>query len=139
MTEEVQLEFTHCSLEPEQKAIVDDARIIDAVGIDNNSSHHAAQFDQVVPIAAVARKTRGLDAENGTDFACAYFAHQSLESWPLDQPGSRTSQIIVDDNDILEAQLTSTIDQTILALLALLVMQHLARRRLANIHNRPTA
>src|ERR1700730_3567609 len=45
LTEEIQLELTHRAFEPEQKTVVNDAWIIDAVRVHHNGINHTAQFD----------------------------------------------------------------------------------------------
>src|SRR6266571_6361403 len=90
----------------------------------------------MMPLPTIARQARGLDAEHGTHCARAHRAHQLLESGPLDHPRSRASQILVQDHDLLETQLTSVILQTILPTLTLPMLQHLAGRGLTNVDNR---
>src|SRR5262249_51398206 len=57
---------------------------------------------------------------------------------PLHLAGSRTSQILVDYLDPLEAKLASVVGQAILPALAFLVVNYLPRRRLTDIDDGPT-
>ena len=68
-----------------------------------NGADHAAQLDQVVPIAAVPRQARRFDTEDRTHLACADFRDESLESGSLHQTRSRAPEILVNDHDLLEA------------------------------------
>jgi hypothetical protein len=62
------------SIQSKQQSIVDNGRIVDAIRIHDNSAHHAAEFDEMMPITTVARESRCLDAENGADLTGAHFA-----------------------------------------------------------------
>jgi hypothetical protein len=81
----------------------------------------------MVPFATVACQSRRLYAKHSTHFAAAYFTHQVFESRALNQSTSRTSQILIYRRDLGKAQLTCTLDQTILEALALLIVDHLHR------------
>jgi len=81
----------------------------------------------MVPVATIARQTRGLDAEHAADFTGAYFAHQSLKSGALDAPVPRAAEIFVDHGNVAEAEFPSATDQAVLSELALLVPKNLAR------------
>ena len=126
LAEQVQLEFTHGAFEAQEQAVVDEAGIVDAIRIDDDGAHHAAQLDQVVPIAAVPRQARRFDTEDRTHLARADFRDESLESGSLNQTRSRAPEILVNDHDVLEAQLAGVISQPVLASLTLLVVDDLA-------------
>jgi hypothetical protein len=126
------------TFEAQEQAVVDEGGIVDAVRIDDDGAHHAAQLDQVVPIAAVPRQARRFDTEDRTHLSRADFRDESLESRSLNQTGSRAPQIFVNDHDVLKAQLAGLISQPVLASLTLLVVDDLAGRGLANVHN-PTS
>ena len=59
-----QTEFVlgHGALQPKQEAIVDQARIVNAVRIDDQRPSEGAEVDQVVPIPAIAGQTGGFEA-----------------------------------------------------------------------------
>ena len=69
LSQQAQLVFRHRALQPEQQAIVDESRIIGAVGIDHQRAGKRAQIDQVMPVAPVARQTRSFDAVNRAHIA----------------------------------------------------------------------
>jgi len=64
LTKQRQLELAHRALEAEQQPVVAQARIVDALGIDEQRSYQAAQSDQMVPVAIVAGQTRRLQAQD---------------------------------------------------------------------------
>jgi hypothetical protein len=53
---DAQLELADAALHAEQQAVVGAARIIDAVEVDDAGFHQSAQFEQMVPVAAVPRE-----------------------------------------------------------------------------------
>jgi hypothetical protein len=59
-----------------------------------------------------------------------------LEPRSLDLTGSGTAEIFVDHFDLLKAKLACVIGKTVLPALALLVMDDLPRRGLADINDR---
>jgi hypothetical protein len=79
----------------------------------------------VVPIAAIPRQARRFDTEDGADLASTHFCDESLESRSLNQSRPGAPKILVDDDDVLKAELACVLDQTVLAPLTLLVMDDL--------------
>ncbi len=60
--QDAEFELADAALHAEQQAIVGLTRVIDAVEIDDARVHQAAQLEQVVPVAAVARQARSIEA-----------------------------------------------------------------------------
>ena len=57
LTENAQLEFTHRSPQPQNEAIIDDPRVVDALRIDQHCAHQPAELDQMMPVSAVASQS----------------------------------------------------------------------------------
>ena len=123
----------HRALQPQEQTIIDQVRIVDAVGIHQDRTDHPAQLNQMVPVATIAGQSRGLDTKYSAYFTSADFGHQALKSGALHQPRTRSPQILVDYVDSLKAELPGPVHQSILTPLAFLVMSHLAGSGLANI------
>jgi hypothetical protein len=96
-------------------------------------ARHAAEFDQVMPVAAVARQARGFDTKDRTDFAGAHLGHESLKARTLDQARSRSAQILVNHDNVPKAQLAGVLRQIILTAAALVVAGQLSDRGLPNV------
>src|ERR1039458_73551 len=92
----------------------------------------------MMPVAAVACQSRSLDAEHSAHAATAYFGNEALKSRALNQAGSRASKIVINYDYLLKAHLTGLIREAKLTALALLVMNELGRRGLANVDDGPT-
>ena len=84
MSQQVQFKFAHGTLESKQQSIIHQARIIDTVRVHEHCPHHAAELNQVVPVAAVAGQSRRFNAEDPADFATADLGDEALKSRTLD-------------------------------------------------------
>src|SRR5260370_28895499 len=111
------------------------ARVVGSVLVHDQRADEAAELDQRVPVATVAREPGRLDREHGADTAFAYGRQQALEPWSGDS-GSRPAKIVVDDDHIAPAELPGPVGKTILPSPALVVVQQLICRRLADVHIR---
>jgi hypothetical protein len=135
LPEETQLVLGHRALQAEQQPVVHQARIVDAIMIDEEGAHQGAQVDQVMPVATIASEARGFEAEHGAYDPAAHGGHQPLEARPLYQPRSRAAQIFVDRLDAREAQGARRVCERILATLALQVIADLHGGGLPNVHD----
>ena len=113
------------SIQTKKQPIINEIRIVNSVKVHYYGIRHAAELDQMVPVAAVACQSRSLDAKDSARFTAAHLGHQALKSRALDESRSRTPQIFVDHDDLLKPQVTGSIHQPVLASLAFLMMEHL--------------
>jgi hypothetical protein len=139
LAQKAQLVLGHRPLQPQEKAIIDQARIVRAVRIDHQRADKGAQIDQVVPVAAVPREAGRLDAKHGTDRTRADRGHQFLETRALHQSGTGAAEIVVDYRDRGESKRSRRLGQRILPTLALGVLRDLPHGRLAHIDHRAAA
>src|ERR1700746_2819795 len=107
-------------------------RIIDPVLVDNDRGDQSTELDQHMPVAAIAGETRGLDREHRADVSGADCADQTVKAG-AGAAASRAAKVIIDDLDASPAELPSAIGERILSALALLVVDQLIGRRLANV------
>src|SRR4051794_884853 len=131
----VQFGFAHDPRQAEQHPIMIDARIVEALAIGQNHAEQRAQFEQLMPIAVVARQPGGIEAEHQTGIAEPDLGNQPLEAVSLGAGRPRLAEILVDDADALArpAEPDGAVDQAILQLGAFLVLAHLVDRGLAYI------
>jgi len=87
-----------------------------------------------VPVAAVPCQARRFETKDGAHLARTDVRHESLESRALHQTRPRPPQILVNDHNVLEAELAGVIGQAVLAALTFLVVDNLARRGLTHVH-----
>jgi hypothetical protein len=52
-----QLEFTHRALEAEQQSVIRQARVVRGLAVDDARADQAAEHEQVMPVAPIARQT----------------------------------------------------------------------------------
>ena len=117
---------------PSSKPIVGVARIVDAVLVDDQRADEAAELQQRVPIPAIAGETRGLDRDHGADPPLADRGEELLEARPGDA-GAGAAEIIVDHLNGRPAQRPGAIGKSILPPAALVVVEDLIGRRLADV------
>ena len=131
----MQLGLAHRALEPEQQAVVEAGRIVDAVLVEDEGRGQRAQLDQPMPIGRVARQAGDLEAHDDAGLAERDFADEFLEAVARGGAGSGLAEVAVDDVDALGRPACGdrAITQRILALRALAVLGDLAQRRLADI------
>jgi hypothetical protein len=78
---------------------------------------------------------RCLEAKNSTHFSTAYFAHQLLESWALNQSAGGTPKIVINRGNLSKSQFAGSLDETVLKTLTLLIVNELCRLGLPNVNN----
>jgi len=133
LAKKAELVFRHRALQAEQQPVVHQARVVDAVRIDDQGAGQRAEIDEMLPVASVARQSRRLDAIDRADGARAEFGDQSLEAGSRGEAGARAAEIVVDDRDGGEAGGARGLGQGVLTLSALEVAQYLRHRRLADV------
>ena len=79
----VQLGFAHDPRQAEQQPVVVGARIIQPLAIGQDHAKQRAQFEQLMPIAVVARQPRGIEAKHQTGIAQPDLGDQPLEAVPF--------------------------------------------------------
>src|ERR1700680_4490370 len=114
------------------QAVIRMAGFVDAVFVNDDRADKAAELDQRMPVAAVARQAGGLDREDRSGAPLADCRQKALEARPGDA-GARAPEIIVDDHDVLPAQLPRAFRKTVLTPPAFVIVQHLVSGRLTNV------
>ena len=104
------LELADAALHAEQKPIVRPAGVIDPVQVDHSRLDQAAKIEQVMPVAAVAGETGGVEAQHGPDLPGTEPRHQPLEAGPRHHPAGGAAEVIIDNLDVAEAPAPGDID-----------------------------
>ena len=133
LAQQRQLHLRHRALHAQQQPVVDAARVIDAVFVDDDAAHQRAELQQRVPVAAVARQARGLDGDHGADLAAADRRQQPLEARASDATGGH-AEVIVDHHDLGPAEHARPIGQGVLASTTLVVVAQLIGGGLPHVH-----
>ena len=79
-----------------------------------------------MPIASIARQTRSLNRQDGTDATLADGRQQLLEARSGD-PAAGTTKIVVDYLNVTPTELAPTLDEAVLTSLALKIVCNLIR------------
>src|ERR1019366_3018669 len=90
-----------------------------------------------MPVPAIARQPRRLNAEDGAHLPIAEPTQQAFKTGAVCS-GSRNAQIVIDNIDVLPAQRACTIDKGILEPLAFQIVLHLTRCGLTDVHTSPS-
>src|SRR5260370_3626899 len=132
LAEHREFKLAHRALHAKQQPIVGMARIVDSVLVDDERADQSTKFDQRMPVAAIAGKTRRLDREHSADTAVADRCEQPLEAGPRDAAAG-PAEVVVDDFDVAPAKLPGPIDETVSAPSALMIMRELVCWRLPDV------
>src|ERR1700737_4873086 len=103
-------------------------RIVDSFLVDDDGSDQSTELDQRMPVAAVARETRGFNRKHGADTALTDCRQQALEARACDT-AARATEIIVNDLDSGPAKLFGAIGEPVLAAPALMIVVKASGRR----------
>ena len=134
-SDDVQLGLGERALHAQHEAVVELARVVAAVLVDDQRVGDGAQLQQAMPVLVGAREARCLQREDRADVAHRHIADQRLEVLPARGSGARLAEVAVEDTYLLRApaERLRLGCQIVLALGALLVEADLGRRRLANV------
>src|SRR5665213_2189833 len=124
------------ALHAQQQSVVRESGVIHGFGIDQQRTDDAAKLQQGVPVSAIPRQPRRLEAEDGAHLPIAKCAQQAFKARAV-CARSRNPEIVIDYIDVLPTQRACTIDKSILAPLAFKIVLHLARRGLTDLHTSP--
>ena len=130
------LELADAALHAQQQSVVWPAWIVDAVQVDHPRLDQSAEFEQMMPVAAVAGEPRGIEAQHGADLSGAKPGDQTFKARPCHRAAGGSSEIIIDHLDLPKAAGSRDIDQFILAASALGVCLNLRLGRLADVDHR---
>ena len=81
--QDVQLGLAHRALQPQHQAIVEQRRVIDAIGVADQRVGQPAQVEQAVPVGVVAGEARDLEPEHDPDVAEGDLGGQAREAAAL--------------------------------------------------------
>lgn len=131
----VQLGVRHRALQPEQEPIVEVARVVDAVFVEDERVGQRADLEEPVPVGGVAREARDLEAEHNARAPHADFADELLEAFAIGGRRAGLAEVGVDDVDALDrpAERDGALPQCVLTPRALRVLEDLPHRRLAHV------
>jgi hypothetical protein len=133
--QDVQFGLGHRAFHPQQQPVVEQRRVVDAVGVGDQRVGHAGQVQQPVPVCVVARKPGHLQRQHDTDLAQPDLGGQLSEPGPAGGRRARDTLVVVDDPDASArpAQPGRAGNQVILAGGGLPVAVHLSEGGLAYV------
>ena len=131
----VQLGFAHGPFEPEQQPVVETARVVQAVLVEDQRAGQGTEFQQAVPVAGVASQSGDLQAQHDPRASHAHLGHQLLKAFPVRCRRGGQPLVLIDRDHTLggPAQLNGLPAQRILTPGALRVLDHLVQRGLTHV------
>ena len=100
-SEHMQLGLAHRSFEAEQQTVVEQRRMIDAVGVADQRVGKAGEIDQAVPVGIVAGKARHLQAEHEADTGERNLGGETREAGSCNRAGAGQAEVLVDDENAI--------------------------------------
>src|SRR5882762_6992982 len=135
-TQHAELKLADAALHPEKKPIIGSARVVNPIQVDHSRLDQAAEFQQMVPVAAVTSEPRGVEAQHSANLSGTEPCNQPFEAGPRHHPAGGAAEIVIDHLDVAEAPLPRDIDEVVLPPLALEIGLDLCLGRLPNIDHR---
>ena len=142
LLDQMQFRLADRALQSQQHPVVVLGRVIDAVGVCQQSTRQRAQLQQLMPFAAAAGQTRHFHAQHQAHMVQADLGDQTLEASPLHDAGCGVSQVLVDHQDPgrSPAQVDGPLRESVLQPGGLGMIEDLLRSRLTDIdHREPVA
>jgi hypothetical protein len=131
----VQFRFAHGPLEPEQQPVIEQRRVIEAIGIADQRVGEPGEVDQAIPFGIVARQARNFEAEHEADTGERHLGGKPGEAGAGHGAGAGKAKILIDDDDPLlgPAERADLAGQRVLPLGRFAIVLDLGGTRLAQI------
>src|SRR5262245_63809343 len=100
-SEHMQLGLAHRPLQPEQQTVVEQRRMIDAVGIPDQRVGEAGKIDEAMPVGVVAGEPRHLETEHEADAGERNLSSETSEAGSCNRTGAGKAEVLVDDENAI--------------------------------------
>src|SRR5437660_8465898 len=118
-TQHAELKLADAALHAEKKPIIGSAGVVNPIQVDHSRLDQAAEFEQMVPVAAVTGQPGGVEAQHSANLSGTKPCHQPFEARPRHHPAGGAAEIVIDYLDVAEAPLPGDTDKLVLPPLAL--------------------
>src|SRR5829696_9465745 len=106
-----ELELADAALHAQEQTVVRATRVVDPFEVNHACFDEPAQFEQVMPVASIAREPRGIQAQHGSNLPGAQGSHEPLEAWTGHHAAGGLTQIVIDDLDSVEPPSPCDLDE----------------------------
>ena len=136
--QDVQLGLRHGALHAQQQAIVEQRRVVDAVGIGDQRVSHSRQIQQPIPVGVVTGQPGALQRQHDPHLPQPDLSSQLGEPRPSGRTGAADAEVVIDHphRAARPPQFGGPGDQVVLAGGGLGVALNLGQRGLPNIDHR---
>src|SRR5262245_45211679 len=97
----MQLRLAHRSFQAEQQTVVEQGRMIDAVGIPDQRVGETGEVDEAVPIGVVAGEPRHLETEHEPNMGERNLSSETREAGSCNRTGAGKAEVLVDDENAI--------------------------------------
>src|SRR2546425_219935 len=134
----VQFGLAHCAFEPQQEAIIEHGRMINAVGIADQRVGKSGQINQAIPFGVIARESRDFETEHQTDARERDVGGEAGKTRTRHRARTGETKILVDNDDAVigPAEVAGFADKRILPLCRFAVVLDLCGAGLAQVDDR---
>src|ERR1700738_2655703 len=102
-TQHAELKPADAALHPEKKPIIGSAGVVNPIQVDHSRLDQAAEFEQMVPVAAVTGEPGGVEAQHSANLSGTEPCHQPFEARPRHPPARGAGEVVIDHLDVAEA------------------------------------
>jgi hypothetical protein len=95
----VQFRLAHGAFEPEQQPVIEQRRVIEAIGIADQRVGEPGKVDQAIPFGIVARQTRDFETKHEADMGERHLGGEPGESGAGYGARAGKTEILIDDDD----------------------------------------
>src|SRR5437868_12423394 len=85
-TQHAELELADAALHAEKKPIIRSTGVVHPIQVDHSRLDQAAEFEQMVPVAAITSKPGGVEAQHSANLSGTQPCNQSFEAGPRHHP-----------------------------------------------------
>jgi hypothetical protein len=131
----MQFRLAHGALEPEQQPVIEQCRVIEAIGIADQRFGEPGKVDEAIPFGIVARQARHFEAEHEADMGERHLGDKPGEAGAGRGAGAGKTKILIDDGDplIRPAERAGRAGERVLPLGRFAIVLDLGGARLARI------
>jgi hypothetical protein len=135
-TQHAEFKLADAAFHAKKKPIIRSAGVVNPIQVDHSRLYQAAEFEQMVPVAAVTSEPGGVEAQHSANLSGTQPGNQPFEAGPRHHPTGGPAEIVIDHLDVVEAPLPRDINKFVLPPLALEIGLDLRLGRLPNIDHR---
>src|SRR5260370_25257421 len=110
-TQHAELELADAALHTEKKPIIRSAGVVNPIQVDHSRLYQAAEFEQMMPVAAVTSEPGGVEAQHSANLSGTQPCNRPLEAGPRHHPTGGAAEIVIDHLHVMATPLPRDINK----------------------------